>query len=58
MTRNKFKKKLLLKYKNENLITLFKWRNDKDTRIFSLNPSKVTFEEHKIWLNKKTKYTY
>ena len=55
MKKNKFKKKILLKYKKENLITLFKWRNDKVTRNYSLNANKVTFSKHKQWINKKIK---
>ena len=52
MKKNKFKKKMLLKYKKENLITLLKWRNDKVARNNSLNNNKVTFIRLLLQINR------
>lgn len=50
----------LVKYKNNNLLDLFKWRNDSIYRKYSFNKKKINLKEHLLWIkntlkNKKNK---
>lgn len=50
------KKFNLLIYKEQNLVDLFKWRNDAIVRSNSLNKNVIELDVHKRWIKKKISY--
>ena len=50
------KKFKLLRYKNHNLLSLYKWKTEKVARSNSQNKKVIEFHNHKKWVNKKVKY--